>query len=114
MRKFLESGGERDSGGLYFGGREFLAEHQQSVQEDRQEEKKPLEFPANDDAPAAFDHQVRKHSSKNETCRPTGVENVQVVRLLFGIKRGGKRIDDRFASSIGQREQRHAGVEQPE
>src|SRR5262245_59349697 len=35
------------------------------------------------------------------------------MRLLLRIKRGGKRIDDSFASPIGQGEERHARVKEP-
>ena len=51
--------------------------------------------------------------AQDQAARPTGVQDVQVVRLLFGIKRGDERIDGRFAHAVGQREHEHADVQAP-
>src|SRR5215213_7131499 len=39
------------------------------------------------------DEAVGQHSAKDQTARPTGVQNVEIMSFLFGKERRDKRID---------------------
>ena len=49
--------------------------------------------------------QQRTH---DETSRPTGVKNVQVVRAIFGKQRGHQWISDSLTNTVAHRKNKHA------
>ena len=100
------------------GARKALAKAEQAVNQRRHQEHRHLNQPVNlperhpaIDRPAV--HQVRHQASRDEAAGPTGVQDIEVVRLLFREKTGNHRVDDRFASSVRDGEQEHGDVERP-
>ena len=88
--------------------RHVLSENHQAVDDHRNQEQTDLNLPGK-----IIGHEDRCHTAQDQTSRPTGVQNIQVVSLIVRKQRGRQRIDDRFANAVANREQKHADKQRP-
>src|SRR5947207_5927769 len=86
---------------LRFG--EFRAQAHDAVNDHRDHKQAHLNLPSH------LAHQeIGGETASNQSTRPASVEDVQVVRLVFGEERRHERIYDCFRSSVSNGEHEHS------
>ena len=89
--EFLQHGSDRHAVGVGFGDREFLAEEHEAVSDRGNGIDGKRYFPRH-----LADEEEPQQSAQNQPAGPTGVEDIEVVGLLLGIKCRGEGVDDGF------------------
>ena len=100
-----------NAGGTGFTLGKALAEHHQPVEENRDQKERNLDLPIDCLGGGAARHKKAGQASQDESARPAGVEDIEVVGLFAGEERGHQRIDHRFRDAIADGEEKHAPEE---
>ena len=88
-----------------------LAQHHQAVEHHRDEEQRYLYLPGDGLARDAPGHEVAGQAAEDQSPRPAGMQDVEIMCLVLREQGRDERIHDRLGDAVADGEEKHAPEE---